>query len=37
MAACTGIVVHGDVLAAEHLKEEAKNLSDDDPTKGAYL
>jgi magnesium-transporting ATPase (P-type) len=37
MSQATGIVVHGDILAAEHIKEEAKNLEDDDPKKGAYL
>merc|ERR1711990_334081 len=31
----TGIVVHGDLLAEKHLKEE--DLADDDPQKGAYL
>ena len=31
----TGIVVHGDELAAKHLAEEGKD--DSDPTKGKYL
>jgi len=31
----TGIVVHGDLLAEYHLKEE--HLSEDDPKKGAFL
>ena len=32
---CTGIVVHGDLLAEKHLAEE--NLPDDDLTKGLFL
>jgi len=32
---CTAIVIHGDLLAANHLKEE--NMDDNDPAKGAYL
>ena len=32
---CTGIVVHGDLLAEKHLAEE--NMPDDDPTKGLFL
>ena len=32
---CTGIVVHGDLLAEKHLAEES--LPDDDPTKGLFL
>lgn len=31
----TGIVVHGDLLAEKHLKEE--DLPEDDPNKGAFL
>lgn len=32
---CTGIVVHGDLLAEKHRAEE--HLPDDDPTKGLFL
>ena len=32
---CTGIVIHGDLLAQKHLAEE--NLLDDDPNKGQFL
>jgi len=31
----TGVVVHGDLLAEKHLKEE--HLPDDDPNKGEFL
>jgi hypothetical protein len=31
----TGVVVHGDLLAEKHLKEE--DLPEDDPNKGAFL
>jgi len=31
----TGVVVHGDLLAEKHLKEE--NLAEDDPNKGQFL
>ena len=32
---CTGVVVHGDLLAEKHREEES--LDDNDPTKGQYL
>jgi len=32
---CTGIVIHGDLLAEKHLAEE--NLPEDDPIKGLFL
>ena len=32
---CTGIVIHGDLLAQKHLAEE--NLLDEDPNKGQFL
>jgi sodium/potassium-transporting ATPase subunit alpha len=35
MKKATGIVIHGDLLAEKHLKEE--HLSEDDPNKGAFL
>jgi sodium/potassium-transporting ATPase subunit alpha len=35
MKKSTGIVIHGDLLAEKHLKEE--HLADDDPMKGAFL
>jgi sodium/potassium-transporting ATPase subunit alpha len=34
---CTGIVIHGDVLAAKHLEEQKRGLDDDDPEKGAFM
>jgi sodium/potassium-transporting ATPase subunit alpha len=37
MAKCTGIVIHGDVLAAKHLEEEKQGLEEDDPRKGAFM
>lgn len=35
MKKATGIVIHGDLLAEKHLKEE--HLDEDDPMKGAFL
>ena len=35
MKEATGIVIHGDLLAEKHLKEE--HLDEDDPMKGAFL
>jgi len=37
MNKCTGIVIHGDVLAAKHLEEEKLGLKEDDPNKGAFI
>jgi len=37
MAKCTGIVIHGDVLAKKHLEEEKLGLDEDHPDKGAFI
>jgi len=34
-AECTGVVVHGDLLALKHKEQE--NMADDDPEKGKFL
>ena len=37
MAKCTGIIIHGDVLAKKYLEEEELGLDEDHPDKGAFI